>query len=89
MSVTSSPATPVKRLERILAYMIAGIVGLSLIAFVIVMIATAAGVGRSDEFSQGIWPFVFMLPLFGLPIGFILLIVLLIVSTIRRRREAN
>ena len=77
------------RLERTLAYIIAVIVGLSLIAFVAVLVATATGVGRNDEFSQGLWPLVFLLPLFGLPIGFLLLIALLIINGVRRRRESR
>ena len=43
--------------------MFAGIVGLSILAFIAVMIGTLAGAGANDGFSQGIWPIVLMLPL--------------------------
>ncbi len=84
----SGPITQ-HRAERILAYMFVGIVGLSILAFIAVMVATFAGVGANDGFSQGIWPIVLTLPLFGLPIGFLLLVALLIVNGVRRARETR
>jgi hypothetical protein len=39
----------------------------------------------SEAFSAGLWPAITMTPLFGLPIGFVLIIALLIISTRRRR----
>jgi hypothetical protein len=65
------------------------VVGLSILAFLTVIIGTAMGVGDNDGFSQGIWPAVLTLPLFGLPLGFVLIIVLLTVSIARRSREAR
>jgi TRAP-type uncharacterized transport system fused permease subunit len=69
--------------------MVAGVVGLSILAFLAVIAATAAGVGDNDGFSQGIWPAVLTLPLFGLPLGFVLIIALLVISIVRRSREAR
>ena len=77
------------RLEKILAYMVAGVVGLSILAFLAVILGTAAGVGDNDGFSQGIWPAVLTLPLFGLPLGFLLVIALMVISGLRRAREAR
>ncbi|MGR0220943.1 hypothetical protein [Agromyces sp. ZXT2-6] len=85
---TQGPVTD-HRTERILAYMVAATVGLSILAFFAVMIGTLAGVGADDGFSQGIWPFVLVLPMIGLPIGFLLLIALLIVNGVRRSRESR
>ena len=76
------------RVERVLAYMVAGIVVLSLASFIALIAATAAGLER-DDFTQGIWPAVTILPLIGLPIGFVLIIVLLVVSAVRRGRAAK
>jgi hypothetical protein len=87
--VTTQPAQPASRIERILAYMVAAVVGLSILAFIAVLIGTSAGVGNNDGFSQGIWPFVLTLPLFGLPFGFILLIALLVINAMRRSRETR
>lgn len=87
--MSTAPASPPSRLERILAYMVAGIVGLSIIAFFAVIIGTWAGMTR-DDFTVGIWPTLWVLPQFGLPLGFVLIFALLIVSTRRRRAgEAN
>lgn len=76
------------RVERVLAYMVAAIIVLSLASFVALIIGTAAGVQR-EEFATGVWPVVTVLPLIGLPIGFVLIIVLLIVSAVRRGRAAK
>ncbi len=69
--------------------MVAGIVGTSLLAFVIVIIGTWAGVGADGGFGEGAWPFIVMIPNVGLPIGFVLIIALLIVSAARRGRAAK
>ncbi|MEO6827640.1 MAG: hypothetical protein ABI255_09705 [Microbacteriaceae bacterium] len=73
-------------LQRALAYLAAGLVLLSLAAIVAVIIGTAAGVGPNDGFSQGIWPVLLVLPLIALPLGFVSIITLLIVSAVRRSR---
>lgn len=76
------------RVERILAYMVAGIIVLSLASFVAVIIATASGLEPRD-FTSGVWPMITVLPLIGLPIGFVLIITLLVVSAVRRGRAAR
>lgn len=81
-----TPSTP--RIERILAYMIAAAVGLSIICFVALIIATAAG-ATSEQFSTPPWPTVIVLPSVGLPIGLVLMITLIILTGLRRGREAK
>ena len=76
------------RAERILAYMFIGVVGLSIICFFVVMIATFSGVSR-EEMGTGIWPLMVSLPLFGLPLAFLLLIALLIINGVRRARASR
>ena len=80
--------TPVTehRAERILAFMVASAIGLSLLCFIVVIIATAAGL---RNFGEGAWPTVILLPAVGLPIGLALLIALVIVSGVRRGSEAR
>lgn len=84
----SGPITE-HRAERVLAFMFAAVVGLSILAFLAVIIGTAAGAGADNGFSQGVWPYIIMLPWFGLPIAFLLLIALLIVNWVRRSRESR
>ena len=69
--------------------MVASVVGLSILAFVAVIIAMALGVGENDGFSRGIWPPIFILPLYGLPAGFVLIIALMVSVGARRSREAR
>lgn len=90
--VTSNPTAPDRatsnRVERILALVIAGIVVLSLVCFFAVVVGTAAGAGADDGFSRGIWPAVFLVPYIGLPLAFVLIVVVLVLNGIRRRRAA-
>ena len=80
--------TPIidNRAERVLAFMVAASIGLSIVAFLAIIIATAAGV---TNFGEGIWPVIIVLPLVGLPIGLGFMIALFIVSAIRRGRESK
>lgn len=87
----AAPETPpgASRLERILAIMIVAIVALALVCFVAVIVATSAGVGANDGFSHGIWPAVFFVPYLGLPLAFVLIIVVLVSNGMRRSRAAK
>lgn len=82
---TQTPITQ-HRAERVLAFMVASAIGLSIICFLATIIGTAAGV---RDFSSGVWPVVIVLPAIGLPLGLALMITLLIVSGVRRGREAK
>ena len=66
--------------------MVASAIGLSIIAFLAVIIGTSTGV---TDFSGGVWPVAIVLPAIGLPIGLVLMIALIIVSGLRRGREAR
>ncbi|THG35740.1 DUF2207 domain-containing protein [Glaciibacter flavus] len=81
-----SPVVGRNRSERILAFMMAGVIGLSILAFIAVIIGTASGM-QGPDFTRGVWPAVLIFPLIGFPIGIILLIVFLIMSSVRRSRE--
>lgn len=87
--VTNQTPQTSGRIERILAYMVAGVVGLSILAFLAVIIGTVAGVGANGGFGMGVWPFVFMFPAIGLPVGFVAIITLMVLTGIRRSREAR
>jgi hypothetical protein len=83
--VRAQEGPPASRLERILASMVVATVGLSIASFFAIIIATWQGFDRGD-FGQGIWPIITMIPLIGLPAGFLLILALLLVSTRRRRQ---
>lgn len=67
------------RLESVLAFMAAGVVGVSLVTMLIALLVRLFG-GQP-------WAVMTQLPLVGLPIGFLIIISLLVVSMIRRSRE--
>lgn len=76
---------PLNRIERILAFMIAGIGGLSVVAIASILIA----VGTGADTSEGPWLFIAVFPTLGLPIALVLIIVFAVVSIVRRRRIAR
>jgi hypothetical protein len=80
---TSGPDLPVRRIDRILAFMALGLTVLSIVCFFAVIIARPAGV---EDFTAGIWPLVVVMPLIALPIAFVMIIALLIMSFVRRSR---
>lgn len=86
--MTSVDPPPASRLETILATIIGSIIGVSIVAFFATMIGTWSGMSR-DDFLVGLWPTVAFTPMFGLPLGFVLIIVLLVVSTRRRRHPGG
>lgn len=87
---TRSPSedVPVQRIDRILAFMSLGIALLSVLCFFAIMIATASGVRHAD-FATGVWPVVSAIPMFGLPVAFILILILLVTSFVRRGRASK
>lgn len=76
MPETPKPSRP----ETILAYSAIGVVGVSLVSMFVALML------QLFQFSPRP-ALLFQLPLVGLPVGFILILVLLIVSIIRRSRE--
>ncbi|MCD2171161.1 MULTISPECIES: multidrug ABC transporter ATPase [Microbacterium] len=74
---------PVRRIDRILTFMSLGLVVVSIVCFFIVILAQPLGV---SDFTQGAWPLIVVLPLFALPVGFALIIALLIMNFVRKGR---
>jgi FtsH-binding integral membrane protein len=81
---TRSPGgdLPVRRIDRILAFMSLGLVVLSIVCFAAIIIGTTAGV----DFSSGMWPTIGVTVYIAPIVAFILLITLLIMSFVRRAR---
>jgi len=76
---------PLNRTERIIAFVVGSIGGISIIAIVAVFIGRAA----NADFTNGAWPAVATLPLIGLPLTLVTLIVFMIITTVRRNRLAR
>jgi hypothetical protein len=84
--VAKNTAVDVNRNERIIAYMLASAIGLSVLAIIAILAGTGLGV---RDFDEGIWPVIIILPNIGFPLGIILLIVLVLVSARRKSRVAK
>jgi len=67
------------RFENTLAFMAAGTIGLSILAIVITVL--------SALFKFTIPGAIVLIPMIGLPLGFVLVFTLLVVSMIRKARE--
>jgi uncharacterized membrane protein YdjX (TVP38/TMEM64 family) len=84
-AVAENTRVPLNRIERVLAFVIGSLVGVSILAIVATFIGRAAHV----DFSGGAWPAAIVLPLIALPLVVILLIVFLVISVTRRSRLAR
>ncbi len=73
---------PITRQERVIVYMFASILGLSILAIIALFIAGVNAKGA-------LWSIVQILPLIGLPLSVILLVVLVILNGVRRSRAAK
>lgn len=82
----NSGAAEITRAERTLAFMSAGVVVISSLALFVVLVAPLLGV---RDFGSGIWPALTLMPAIGFPIGFLLMLTLLLLSILRRRRDAQ
>ncbi len=80
---TPDANVPIRRVDRILAFMSLGLAIVAILCFFAVILARPLGV---TDFTAGVWPLVVVFPLIALPIAFILIVVLLIMSFVRRAR---
>lgn len=82
MSTNPADDVPVRRIDRILAFMSLGLLLLSIVCFFAIMIGSAA----NSDFSTGLWPFVGVLVYIAPIVAFALLLTVLIMSLVRRSR---
>jgi hypothetical protein len=75
-------AVPLNRTERVLAFVLAAVTGLTVLAIVALLVARAA----AADLGSGAWPVVAILPLIGLPVALVLAIALILLMSTRRRR---
>jgi len=84
MAPPRSPA-PVNRPQRILAFMVGGIVLLSVTGLVTVFIGVAAGA----DMASGVFPVANLTALIGFPIAMLLVIAIFIFTLVGRSRSAR
>ncbi|MGN8026560.1 multidrug ABC transporter ATPase [Microbacterium sp. 22242] len=78
----------IRAIDRFLTFASLGLAALSVICFFMIIIGTAVGMKQAD-FLHGAWPIVGVFPFWGLPIAFLMIVVLLIMSFVRRGRAAR
>ena len=78
--MTKSEPTGPSRLETILAFMGAGVIGLSLVSIVITLVLSFLGSANNLAILAQI-------PLLGLPLGFLMIMALLFLALRRKGRE--
>ncbi len=83
-----NPEPEVRTVDRLLAFTALGLAAASIICFFAIIIGTAVGMKQSD-FGTGVWPIVAAIPYWGLPVAFVLIITLLVMSFIRKGRAAS
>jgi hypothetical protein len=83
VQVAENTAVPLNRIERTLAFMIASIGGLSVVAIIALIVGSSAGA----DTRSGVWPLVTFFPLIGLPVAFAMIVVFAVLAIVRRRRN--
>ena len=80
----STPAgdLPIRRIDRILAFMSLGRLVLSVACFLAIMIGSASGA----DCSSGVWPAIGVLVYIAPPVAFVMMVVLIIMAFVRRAR---
>lgn len=82
----SEEASTTSRLERVLAYLALTFIAVAFISFVSTLIAGIAGVSR-ETLATSFWPLVTWVSYVGAPVGFALIVTLILLSRKRRVRE--
>jgi len=79
---TSGEGLPVRRIDRILAFMSLGLLVLSIACFFAIMIGSSNGA----DMQSGLWPTTGAIVWIAPPLAFILMMAVLIMTFIRRGR---
>ncbi|MFE7844231.1 multidrug ABC transporter ATPase [Microbacterium sp. NPDC057407] len=79
---TPGEDVPVRRIDRILAFMSLGLLVLSIVCFFAIMIGSASGA----DMSGGVWPLIGVVVYIAPIVAFALMLAVLIMSFVRRAR---
>lgn len=77
-------AVPLNRIERIAAFVLAAIAGLTVLDLIVLLI----GRGSGADASQGVWPIIAVLPGIGIPLLLVALVFFIVLMVLRSRRLA-
>ncbi|MFT4134999.1 multidrug ABC transporter ATPase [Microbacterium sp.] len=76
---------PVRRIDRILAFMSLGLLVLAIGCFFAILLGTAAGM-KHDDFAGGLWPAVGTTVYIAPIVAFVMLATVLVMTFVRRAR---
>ncbi|MFG6443908.1 multidrug ABC transporter ATPase [Microbacterium sp. P06] len=83
MSPPARDEMPVRRIDRFLTFMSLGLIVVSILCVFAAIFSRPLGV---TNYGEGLWPLILLLPNIALPLGFVLIVVLLVMSFLRRAR---
>ncbi|WP_119698758.1 multidrug ABC transporter ATPase [Microbacterium halotolerans] len=84
----SAQEPPVRGIDRFLTFASLGIIVVSVVCFFVILIASASGMNAA-QLGEGAWPIVSWFPMIGLPVGFLMMLALVIMTMIRKGRAAK
>lgn len=82
------PEPPVRAIDRFLTFASLGVIVASVVCFFVILFANAAGT-TAAQFAEGAWPIVSLVPMIGLPIGFLMMLALIVMTMVRKGRAAK
>lgn len=82
---TAGNELPVRRIDRILAFMSLGMVVLSIVCFAAIIIGSATGM-QHEDFGTGLWPTIGIIVYIAPVLAFLLLMAVIIMTFVRRSR---
>jgi NADH:ubiquinone oxidoreductase subunit 6 (subunit J) len=83
--MSPEPSTP-SRLERVLAYASVTIIAGAVLAFFVTLAIGLTDSGR-ETLATGVWPIMVWVSYIGLPAGFVMIMILLIINNRRRAKD--
>lgn len=83
-----TPTAPIRRIDRILGFGALAIIAIAVACFLAIIIGSATGM-QQEDFGEGLWPVAAAAPMWGLPLGFLMIITLLIMTFTRNARAAR
>jgi hypothetical protein len=84
----AKPSEEISRAQRLLGYVGGSLLGFGILALIALLLGESFAV-ESVQQNIGIWGVVAFIPDIAIPVGFVLMIVLLILSFVKRSRAAE
>ena len=87
--MTAQNSRDTSPIQRVLTFVVLVCILVSFVAISAILAGYATGTAAHDGFSHGLWPAVLVTPMIGFPLGFIVMMVLLVISTTGKNRRTR